>query len=406
MKDTIRKGDATAMARESLYFTDKANKIRDHERLVRNRMEITGQSKPDVQRELATIFHGKGEKLPPFLQNALPKHGAAPAEGNPPANPGFLGNDPVTDEPDPDDIGSPTDGIGGDPAGGGGGDDTGNPAGGTASNAPGNPDAETRLARTEKRNALAEDLSRPDGRLDEILAKRPRDLTEYEAKTVMRARMALPSGPEQRALAAFERDFWENAYGPGPARLDATGRMVDAPPQHPFPTQPLPAATPDGEALTAGVRRIAAAVARERDGKDNAVKALQTGINLIGHMPGTPALRIDGVAGPRTRRALRIATARSGPEKVADGMALGRFSAFADAVKSGRADAGGLADLVGRNDAALALKSTVNGLGRRGQPLRLDGRIGPKTTSAFVSTLAATGVDRLTRRFGHALGLY
>ena len=91
------------------------------------------------------------------------------------------------------------------------------------------------MARAEKRTALAEDLSRVDGRLDEILAKRPQDLTEFEAKTVMRARMALP--PEQRALAAFERAFYENAHGPGPARLDAIGRMVDAPRQL-FPTEP------------------------------------------------------------------------------------------------------------------------------------------------------------------------
>ncbi len=38
-------------------------------------------------------------------------------------------------------------------------------------------------------------------------------------------------------MAAFERKFCENAYGTGPARLDATGRMIDAPPRQPFPTE-------------------------------------------------------------------------------------------------------------------------------------------------------------------------
>ncbi len=156
------------------------------------------------------------------------------------------------------------------------------------------------------------------------------------------------------------------------------------------------------------MRRIAGAVSidAERDGKTDAVKTLQSGINLIGSKTQAPPLRVDGMAGPRTRRALRIATARFGPDMVADGMALGRFGVFAADVQGGRGDANGLIDLVGGEGAARALQSTVNGLGRRDARLRLDGRIGPKTTSAFAATLAATGADRLTRRFGETLGLF
>jgi len=87
LKQAIIAGDAKAMARESLIFTDKANGARNHGRLSRNHAAFSGLPKAESDRGLAALLRTKGEELPDFLRKSL-------------AAVDFLGDDSVADEPD------------------------------------------------------------------------------------------------------------------------------------------------------------------------------------------------------------------------------------------------------------------------------------------------------------------
>ncbi|KAF0225856.1 MAG: hypothetical protein FD176_11 [Rhodospirillaceae bacterium] len=120
---------------------------------------------------------------------------------------------------------------------------------------------------------------------------------------------------------------------------------------------------------------------------------------------------------------MKHATARLGPAKVEEGLALGRFNTFArDAQKNGNPD--GLEDKThavfgplfrGSGDDKSpkveggVLQETLNDIGGRNRddwaPLKVDNWIGPKTTQAFRSVLENEDADSLTRSFGRGLGL-
>ncbi|MCH7937890.1 MAG: hypothetical protein IH994_12510, partial [Proteobacteria bacterium] len=142
-----------------------------------------------------------------------------------------------------------------------------------------------------------------------------------------------------------------------------------------------------------------------------------------------PDLKTDGVVGPRTRRALRIATSRLGRPRIEEGFALGRFGRFARDVQTGRDDTRKLGTTIGKAFGPLfrplgtalpkegrvenlAFQATVNDLGPKVfepdafKPILEDGLIGPKTETAFGAVLPAAGPDRFTSRFGHNLGFF
>lgn len=120
--------------------------------------------------------------------------------------------------------------------------------------------------------------------------------TEDDARAVMTARIAKPMGDAERnAMAARERAFFRHTYGDGPARHDATGRLV-AP--EPF--------RPPGEA----VRTAPPTAAPE-------VTALQKTLNdlgprVAGEGDWTP-LKEDGVAGPITTQVFEGIAPRLAP---------------------------------------------------------------------------------------------
>jgi len=291
-------------------------------------------------------------------------------------------------------------------------------------------------------------------------------------RAVKIARMDLPAGPEQEALAAFENAFFDDKFGSGPAKVDAVGRIVEPTPIRPINETPVEARTPEGGPVAGAVGRIAREVAdaADDDGAGPAVAGLQAGLNILNRLIGgdgargratgptfnpdpgaperqplarifVPELATDGVAGPKTRRALRLAAARFGAPKLAEGVALGRFETFARDIETGRASADELAPMAARvfgplfrrveraesdpetrlprpEDPArptpegLALQATINDLGasalgrERFRPILEDGVIGPKTTAAFREVLAAAGHGRFPSRLGHNLGFF
>ena len=300
--------------------------------------------------------------------------------------------------------------------------------------------------RTPDQNLLLKDISKSDGPLDEILAKDPRDLTEGEFVALKKEIINLPAGPEQDRLDGMATAFLEHRFGDGPAKFDAVGRMIDAKPIRPANKTPVPAKTPDGEPLTGAVKKIGGVIADAAgsEGRASAVRGLQSGLNLLKSimqrsakssqakaLPLTHDLKTDGVVGPKTRRALRLAATRLGRPKVEEGFALGRFGNFARDIHSGRADTRSLKPTIDKAfgplfrspraprqqpsrpaEENLSFQATVNDLGSdvfgrdAFKPVKEDGFIGPKTESAFNSVLPAAGPDRFTSRLGHNLGFF
>ncbi len=322
---------------------------------------------------------------------------------------------------------------------------------------------------TPEQEKLAAAFEKNDGPLDEILAKRPEDLTADEARMVMKARIALPMGAEHDRLFAFEKAYFEDAYGTGQVERDAAGRMIEPKPRRALPAEPKPATTPDGEKLAEAMARIGRKVAGAAadEGEADAVKGLQSGLNLLARVlagrfggraafpgrtpdfnpavrgrsaaprrrPGSviwPELRTDGVVGPKTRAAVRGAAAELGVGRIDEGLALGRFGRYARRVETGRARAGDLADSVARDFAPLfgkptkarpggvsggggegfAVQAAINDLGAdvigkgRYQPIREDGVLGPRTRDAFARVVTAGGANRFTVGLGRNLGFF
>ncbi|CAA7626541.1 hypothetical protein MTBUT4_80091 [Magnetospirillum sp. UT-4] len=233
------------------------------------------------------------------------------------------------------------------------------------------------------------------------------------------------------------QDWHVAMYGDGPQQHDG-GKPVEPKPIRPIPEQPSPHTTPDGGDLWLATARIGQQVAEAAgtDGYSNAVKGLQRGLNILNQANPLPArspaygpytklgpVTEDGQYGPQTDFALKYATARQGPAKVQDGLALGRFNTFArNAQTSGNADGLEAAthgafgplfrsgvDTGSPKVEGGVLQETLNVLGPRHhddwEALKVDNWVGPKTTAAFGRVLQNEDADRLTTAFGRGLGL-
>ncbi|CAA7617628.1 hypothetical protein [Magnetospirillum sp. UT-4] len=228
----------------------------------------------------------------------------------------------------------------------------------------------------------------------------------------------------------YERvqDWHVAMYGDAPQGNDG-GKPVEPAPIRPIPDRPAPHTTPDGGDLWQATARIGAKVAEAAgsEGYSSAVTGLQRGLNILnqahplpkrspayGPYSGLGPVDEDGAYGPQTDFALKHATARLGPHKVEEGLALGRFNAFArDARRTGNAEGlearthAILGPLFRKDDQgpkveAGVLQDTLNGFG---QDLKVDEWIGPKTTAAFGAVLKDQDPDAVTLAFGRGLGL-
>lgn len=296
------------------------------------------------------------------------------------------------------------------------------------------------------RKAFTAQLTQADGGLEDILAKRPTDLTEAEVRKIAERRLSLPAGGEKDALFRIEQAFYDGVYGDGVADIDGTGRLVQPTAMRPVKTQPVPARTADGLELDHAVATLAKRVAdiAETEGSRNAVRFLQNGLTIISqaHTAGRdsapesardpsplfPDLKDDGDAGPKTRSAMRAIAARLGTPKVEEALALGRFeAALRDQARGGgetaldKTASDAFADLfrdpktarpTPRTEEGESLQMSVNDLGRAllGERdfsvIREDGVVGPKTEAAFKRVLAAAGPRRVAEAMGRNLGFF
>lgn len=168
---------------------------------------------------------------------------------------------------------------------------------------------------------LGASLTQVGDDVDEALLKP--DLTDDEVAGLMRSRPYLSmSDPRYQAVQNKVKTWHEDRWGTAPAKVDTAGRMVDAKqPSFPAPTFPaIPAEQPTGRPLDEALSRIARTV-MDRASKTSAptaVRELQTTLNDQDAPLARPVpmLKTDGIAGSKTRRALRFATATVGADQL------------------------------------------------------------------------------------------
>lgn len=177
---------------------------------------------------------------------------------------------------------------------------------------------------------LGASLTHPGDAVDEALLKD--DLTEAELSDLMRSKAYLsPSDPRHGLVQGKVRQLHESRWGKGPAKTDATGRIrMDEKPEVAAPRFPgIPVERPTGRPLDEAVGEISRTVVdrARKSSPFEAVKTLQRTLNEQEDSSGrpTPLLKTDGVAGPKTRRALRFATQRLGAGRLLDDFRTNAF---------------------------------------------------------------------------------
>jgi hypothetical protein len=287
---------------------------------------------------------------------------------------------------------------------------------------------------TPEAKAFIEKFSKPGNAVDEILLKDHRDWTEDERTQVMhRVKDLGANGPEAQALDDRVRAWFGHFYGEGLAEHDVTGKMVQPQPRRAIPKQVKPVENKAGEAIDVGMKRVAEQLAGQSNGSSFGapVRALQRGLNILRQANTTKPdpfgrdLKTDGDAGPKTLRSARCIVAEHGAGKVQEMAALGQFHDFADRRRQrsgGESRGNSLAKLSDQVLSPLyraakqkpadqdrvevvALQDTLNHLGAK-PLLKTDGRIGPKTGTAFDHLNKTFGPDKLVRTFGQRLGFF
>ncbi len=251
-----------------------------------------------------------------------------------------------------------------------------------------------------------------------LMRKRTEDLTEDEISDLHNAAFGERDTDVRHAMQDRLRDFYRLTYGDGPAAHDETGKMIQPAPKRPVPTTPSSAKDAQGRPLADGLEQVAQtlASAAEKDGGQAVVKALQSGLNLMGR-----SLKVDGDPGSKTRAAVVDAVVKNSPGKIDEARALGAFKSFASRLKTKLATPDELSRIVKKDVtplltgqrggdgadkttiASTALQQGLNDL-KPETKLKEDGVVGPKTTDAFNAAVKNDGGDDVTKSFGRSLG--
>lgn len=198
----------------------------------------------------------------------------------------------------------------------------------------------------QKEKSIKDYLSSEGAPEDEAMLKD--DLTEDELKRVMKSN-AYNDDKDPRFEAVNKRIAWwfEDRFGADKSRSDATGRLIQPKePKHPAPARPLASSLArTGVPLTSEIAKIVAALFKPSaaiparaetqetaemdphfrgggagEGSSPRVALLQETLNKDDLRHGgsflDEPLKIDGVAGPKTRRALRHTVARFGADRI------------------------------------------------------------------------------------------
>ncbi len=297
----------------------------------------------------------------------------------------------------------------------------------------------------------------------EVSLKRPEALTEGEIRRIVRSPdYGTPGNPDFNRLNDLVQDWHERHYSTGPLKFDGTGKMIRPDFIRQPPKQEIALTTVQEEPMPKAREHLAKRLIEtaEAEGGPPTIRALQRGLNLAekakrqqaphsGHgapisrhdAPRKPTetsgatleppLKTDGVLGPKTKLRVDRELAARGRSKVEETAGLGRLASLFDNPRTlrdpqtvNRAVGQSLKPLFGAatdgaphpivaevvqeavND-SLAGLSDLPGVRRRAPgALRLDGRIGPKTTDALKTALAADGPEQFATRLAGKLGFF
>ncbi|MCA1909847.1 MAG: hypothetical protein LDL39_15960 [Magnetospirillum sp.] len=353
LKAAIKEGNADKIAAQAGFFGGKdadGNKIRNWEREARNQAEILGVSQEEGRRKVQDKYKDENPKFdgPVAPPKEVPKPVPEPAT-QPPTNSAPKPEQPPQSSPEPTPEPTPAPPVTTAPP-------TSEPA---PMPVPAPEQKKSEVPADPRAASLVEMASAPiDNPGRAALLKPVEKLTEGEMKDMINHAQGdyrgFRSGDPLKAHTYEKVQDWHVAmYGDAPQANDG-GKPIEPQPIRSIPQQASPHTTPDGGDLWQATAKIGQQVADAAgtDGYDNAVKGLQRGLNILNAsnpLPGrSPAygpytklgpVEEDGKYGPQTDFALKHATARLGPAKVQDGLALGRFNTFArQAQSSGNAD--------------------------------------------------------------------
>jgi peptidoglycan hydrolase-like protein with peptidoglycan-binding domain len=386
MVDAARRGDAPAMARES--FTVSGDK-RNWERNQRNHATILGKKFNDPETE-KTFVHDflkdkrhKAEDLPRNLIHYAPKPGDTEIKGG--AKDDVLGEG-ILSAPQP--VGRP------------------------------------------EVKAFLEDVKKPLDDDKEIMLKDPRTWTREELNKVMTSKDYMTLGKPERQQAYEKVASWfSEHYGDEPVERMISGQMMQPDLKRQPNKTPLAPVTADGHDMAKASAEVGSRVA-EMAGKKtltSAVKALQSGLNLMAKNGALAPLKQDGVFGPKTKTALRTTLTSQGKAKTEEAFGLGNINRLAQKTrKFGNAQGlersldKAVAPLFGAKPARSpkptykpwgeALQGVINDTGSKAfgaqkwEPIKEDGLVGPKTENAFATIAKRVEPEEVSKQFGGALG--
>lgn len=272
--------------------------------------------------------------------------------------------------------------------------------------------------------AVAEDLGGEDSPAEAALIKDVDDLTEKEVRAAVGSDTYWKASDPNRAALLDKVTLWhDRRYGTAPQKLDWTGKPIRPDFVAPPPTTARPTRDAEGTAIASALQSLGRHAARLAEGrgtarKVEAVSTLQRGLNYL-RQGNEGRLKVDGIAGPRTRLAARKALVAHGRKKAEEAVSLGRFEAAAGRAAQGEgidldretgASFGVLFQPAARPAVNRAVQDAVNELAaedfspRGFKALKDDGVIGPKTLNAFSQVARAAGPAILTKKLGDTLG--
>ncbi|MFV0625985.1 MAG: hypothetical protein ACK5N8_01370 [Alphaproteobacteria bacterium] len=232
---------------------------------------------------------------------------------------------------------------------------------------------------------------------EDILFKKYADVTEDELKETMRY-----SGYEtqdkvlKNKLDDFVQKTYDYHYGSNPAKLDATGRMIESGVRVPFAKESKFLSTKDNIPMDEAFSKIA------EQTSPFGVKSLQKGLNnlSLAESNSTP-LTEDNVLGPKTTSRVKEILAKHSLDEVNKNIKIGNFSNMLEENRSKMIDNDTLKKTMTTlrpQDGGLFLQKNINHAGADKpdfERLKEDNDIGEKTTTAF-NQIKEENEDKLT----------
>ncbi len=299
-----------------------------------------------------------------------------------------------------------------------------------------------------------EQMTKPGDVADGLLSKQMEDLTEEEVHSLMKTPAYQSSTDPRREKTAYTvKNWYEHHYGTDKVARDETGKMVEPTFKIAPPKDKQPQKAGNGEPMEQAVKKLGTVLgmAAKTEGKEEAVKGLQQGLNLLNDKLKAPhkakaseklttsfiqptRLKDDGILGNKTRDALKTSVADHGPEKIKDGLALGRLANFTAQTQKAKKPPQPLAQAVDKAIGSLygkearsmgqnlpngrrstlwgeAIQHDLNDQGNKlyktdWEQLKPDGDLGPKTEATFIKLAQNKDPLDMASSFGCSLGFW